>query len=89
MQITDKQKEYLVHMLGMGSHVKSVNKGYRNYYCAGVGTPDEADLTKMSELGLVVRGHTINQGKDVYFFATDLGMDAIGMTGSQKNRAKE
>jgi len=84
MQITLEQRGYLTHMLGVESNVKKSNWGYRNYYCAEVGGKDERDLMAMAELGLVRRGHTINEGEDVYFFATEIGMDAIGLTVAQK-----
>lgn len=80
-------KSYLTHMLGAESHIKKSQWGYRNYYCAGVGGKDEQDLIKLANIGLVRRGLTINEGEDVYFFATEKGMDAIGLTTEQKNRA--
>jgi hypothetical protein len=89
MKISEKQKGYLTHMLGAESHIKKSNWGYRNYYCAEVGGKDESDLMKMAKRGLVERGHTINEGNSVYFFATERGMDAIGLTAAQKKRAQE
>jgi len=85
----NKLRSYLMHMLGAESHIKESQWGYRNYYCAGVGSKDEQDLMKLAEIGLVRRGFTINEGEDVYFFATEKGMDAIGLTSKQKARALE
>lgn len=87
MTITESQKSYLIHMLGMGSNVRRCNKGYRNYYCAGVGLSEERDLLAMAELGLVIRGRESNDGASVCFHATEKGMNAIGMTKAQKKRA--
>jgi hypothetical protein len=87
MEITAEQRSYLTHMLGAESHIRKSNWGYRNYYCAEVGGKDERNLAEMATLGLVRRGHTINEGTDVYFFATEQGMDAIGLTAKQKANA--
>lgn len=87
--MTKEQREYLVHMLGMGSHVKKRNRGYRNMYCASVGGKEEADLIAMAKAGFVRRGFTINEGTSVYYFATEAGMDAIGMSEAEKKRALE
>jgi hypothetical protein len=80
-------KGYLTHMLGAEPHIRQSQWGYRNYYCAEVGGKDEQDLIKLAEIGLVRRGFAINEGEDVYFFATEKGMDAIGLTSEQKARA--
>ena len=87
IELTQSQREALIHMLGMGKHIHVASRGYRNQYCASVGGEDEKQLTAMAELGLVRRGGTINEGTSVYFFATEAGMDAIGMTKTQKKRA--
>jgi len=88
-ELTKKQNEDLRHMLGVVSNVKKSNWGYRNYYCAGVGSQDEASFTQLVEAGLATRGRVINEGDSVYFHATEAGMDAIGLTLAQKKRAKE
>lgn len=87
MILTKEQREYLTHMLGAERHIPKPTWGFRNYFCAGVGTNDEAELMKMAELGLVRRGRTINDGDSVYFHATETGMDAIGLKPAQKKRA--
>lgn len=89
MEISAEQRSYLTHMLGAESHIAKRLWGYRNYYCAQVGGKDDSDLTDMAVLGLVRRGHTINDGAHVYFFATEQGMDAIGLTPKQKQNASE
>lgn len=88
-EITKEQREYLTHMLGMGKHTAKSLRGYRNRFCAGVGGKDEAALTVMADAGLVERGRTINDGASVYFYATEAGMDAIGMSKAEKRRAME
>ena len=85
----NKLRSYLTHMLGAEPHVPKSQWGYRNYYCAEVGSNDEKDLIKLANIGLVRRDFTINEGRDVYFFATEKGMDAIGLTPKQKERALE
>ena len=85
--ITTADRLYLTHMLGAESHIPKKQWGFRNYYCAGVGTDDESNLTAMVKAGLVVRGRTINDGDSVYFHATVAGMDAIGLTKAQKANA--
>jgi hypothetical protein len=85
---TTEQRSYLTHMLGAESHINKKSWGYRNHYCASVGGKDERDLTELEGMGLVRRGFTINDGKSVYFFATEKGMDAAGLTAKQKKRAK-
>jgi hypothetical protein len=84
-----KYRSYLTHMLGAEWHVSKSQWGYRNYYCAEVGGKDEQDLMKLAAIGLVRRGPTINEGTSVYFFATEKGMDAAGLTREQKARALE
>lgn len=88
-RLTREQRSYLTYMLGAELHIEKSRWGYRNYYCAGVGEKDEHDLMEMAELGLVRRGHVINDGESVYFFATEQGMDAIGLTAKQKQNASE
>mgnify|MGYP001570864898 CR=1 FL=1 len=73
LQITDKHREILRHTLGVG------RGGNRNYYCVGVGTPDESIMNTMSEWGLMKRGRTINEGKDRYFYATESGAFTVGV----------
>lgn len=88
-RVTDEQRENLIHMLGVGNHIAKSQRGYRNYFCAGIGCTDEAQMMEMERLGLVRRGHKINDGQDVFYHATEAGMDAIGMTPAQKKRAME
>jgi len=85
--ITTEQRLYLTHMLGAERHIPKKQWGFRNYYCAGVGTNDESNLAAMAAAGLVVRGRVINDGDSVYFHATEAGMDAIALTRAQKANA--
>lgn len=89
MKLTDKQRNYLSHMLGAQSHVSKSQWGYRNRFCAGVGSDDEGDLKVLAEMGLVTRGAEINGGQNVMYHATEAGMDAIGLTAKQKKNAME
>lgn len=87
MNISEEQRNYLTHMLGAEAHKSKMLWGYRNYYCAEVGGQEERELMVLAEMGLVRRGFTINSGSSVYFFATEAGMNAIGLTTAQKRRA--
>jgi hypothetical protein len=82
-----EQIELLTHMLGAGSHVKRSNHGYRNYFCAGIGSPDYAAMIVMEAAGLVKSAHKINGGTDQYFFATLEGCKAAGLSKAAIKRA--
>lgn len=87
MEITGAQRDYLMHMLGYQPPLSRNRIGSRNFYCTEVGGKEEAELMEMAEMGLVKRAYTINEGEDVYFFATESGMDAVGLTAEEKSRA--
>ena len=79
--------ETLVHMLGAGSHIPKRNRGYRNRFCAEVNGEDYKRLMAMQELGLVVAGQYLNDQTMRYFYATEDGCKAIGLTKKQIERA--
>lgn len=79
--------EILVHMLGAGSHVKRGQHGYRNHFCAGLGSDDHLTLQAMASCRLVRPGRIINDGRDQYFYATEAGCDYIGLSKAAKARA--
>ena len=87
--VTDRHRKLLTHMLGVGSHIKKNQHGYRNYFCAGIGGDDFAAMKDMESLGLVVAGHIINDGRDQYFFATLKGCESIGLSKAAIKRAME
>lgn len=86
---TQNQIELLIHMLGAGSHVRRNNHGYRNRFCAGIGSPDYVAMVEMESAGLVRAGQKINDGKDQYFFATLAGCEAAGLSKAAIKRAME
>lgn len=76
-------------MLGAGTDKKKKSHGYRNYFCATIGGEYEKDMEEMLALGLVSKGHTINQGRDRYYHATLAGCQAIGLHKAAIKRAFE
>lgn len=75
--ITKTQREKLEHALGLGRPDK-VRDGvtYRNHFCAKDG---DADMEALVRLGLMRRGHKINDGQDRYYHATGAGMTLVGI----------
>ena len=80
---TPKELELLRHMLG----TESKWPGYRNYFCAEIGSADYSDLMAMCVSGLAERGRTANKGRDQYFVATEAGCRAVGLTKAGMKRA--
>lgn len=89
--ITDLDKENLTHMTGTGSHIPTNQKGYRNYFCATVSDldPDYQSMVRMELNGLVLAGRKVNDGNQQYFYATEAGCKAIGLTEEQTKRVLE
>lgn len=80
-------QKLLTHMLGCGEHIPKRSRGYRNRFCAELGSDDHQHMLTMQLAGLVVDGCTINQGTMQYFHATRAGMEAIGLKGVALKRA--
>ena len=76
-------------MLGAGPEKKKKQRGYRNHFCANIGSQYHTDMETMVELKLVTRGHKINQGRDQYYHATREGCEAIGLHKAAIKRALE
>lgn len=76
----------LIHMLGLGRHIPTRDRGYRNHFCATIGSPDYSTMLDMRDLGLVVEGRIINNGTSQYFHATKHGMKVVGMTDAEIER---
>jgi len=79
--------DLLRHMLGANPERKKQFHGFRNYFCAEVGSEDFEAMQKMKEAGLVTEGQKINDGKDQYFFATLEGCKSIGLHKAAIKRA--
>jgi hypothetical protein len=69
---TAEQRSILKHALGLEGSFKHRHP-YRNYYCAEVGGEDDAEITRLVEMGLMRKGPTINDGRDYYAFVTEAG----------------
>jgi tRNA A37 N6-isopentenylltransferase MiaA len=63
-------------MLGADSRYKKKQWGFRNHFCASVGTADDIELKEMEKLGLVK--HRQYDKNQVYYFATKKGAVQIG-----------
>ena len=61
----------LRHALGYG-HPRA-QPGWRNYFCAEVGSEADLDWQVLSANGYAHEGATINQGADRYYHATERG----------------
>lgn len=77
----------LQHMLGVNQAYKKRDWGNRNSFCCEIGSPTEQRMVSLVYQGLVSRGAEINDGRDVYFYATEAGCRAAGLKGKQIARA--
>lgn len=77
MEITQKQRELLQHMLGADSRYMKKQWGFRNHYCASdnPNCPDRLELENMERAGLVKSGERLSYKT---FWATEAGAVAIG-----------
>jgi hypothetical protein len=75
--VTENQRATLEHALGLDYPWK-IRDGvtWRNHYCA---SDRDEDCEALVAAGLMERGHTINGGRDRYYFATRAGMDLVGI----------
>jgi hypothetical protein len=79
--------ELLRHTLGAGKHVRKSKHGYRNRFCACVGSDEDKAFHQMVAAGLAKKGSAINGGELVYYRATVEGCKAIGLSKAATNRA--
>jgi hypothetical protein len=66
---TKQQRDIMRHALGLDQRRES----FRNHYCAAVGSPDDGEVRTLIEKGLMVKGETINDGREYYAHVTDAG----------------
>jgi len=85
----EKWRELLVHMLGAGSHVPKKSHGFRNRFCAGIGSSDHNTMLEMERSGLVKAGQVINEGRDQMFYATVAGCQAMRLGKAATKRAMD
>jgi hypothetical protein len=53
MEITQRQKQLLQHMLGADARYKKNQWGFRNHFAASPNSKDCVEFEKMEEIGLV------------------------------------
>lgn len=85
-QTTHESQELLQHALGIQSNVSRSSWGYRNNFCAEIGSDHDQAWLQFVEQGLATRGCTINKGQDVYYHVTAKGCLAAGLS---KNKIRE
>lgn len=74
LPISEEQRAIIYHALG--SSTRGSRLGWRDYYCAADGDPDcEANV----DAGLMIRGNTINDGRNRYYFVSDKAKKLIGV----------
>ena len=83
--LTDEEMDNLQHMLGVRSHVHKRDWGFRNYYCASIGSKQEQELLHLVQVGFVMEGY--RDEINVFFHATELGCFAAGLSNLQTKRA--
>lgn len=71
--LTKPQQHTLLHCLGMGSHIKISNHGFRNSGCYAAGSK-----SVLVDLGFMTSGRKINGGRDQYYVVTKKGGAAVG-----------
>jgi hypothetical protein len=81
--------DLLTHTLGAGSHVRKSKHGYRNHFCASVGSDSDKAFEEMVAAGLAEKGSSLNGGKSVYYRATVEGCKAVGLSKAAIKRAFE
>jgi hypothetical protein len=79
--------DLLRHTLGAGKHVRKSKHGYRNRFCASVGSEEHNAFQEMVAAGLAKKGSAINGGELVYYRATVEGCKAIGLSKAATKRA--
>jgi len=87
MELTKSQEDKLRHMLGAepGRYPKK-RWGFRNHYAACAGDQKTIkELTEMVNAGLLVGGPPGD--RLVFFYATEKGCRAVGLTGSRIKEA--
>ena len=82
--LTEHDMKCLQHMLGVSTHIKKRDWGYRNYFAAGANQIE--GMERLLAAGYVNKGHVSENM--TYYHATEAGMDAIGISNAAKKRAR-
>lgn len=85
MKLSSRQTEVLQHAVGFDSR----KPGYRNHFCANIGSDDHATCLILEGAGLMEAGLRINGGRDQYFLVTRKGGEAIGLDEASVERLME
>ena len=75
--LLEEDLENLRHMLGAEPRYKKRDWGFRNRYCS---SNDDASMERLIANYLVVRGETINDGKNTMYYATFGGCLRAGLS---------
>jgi hypothetical protein len=79
--------DLLRHTLGARPEQQKANHGYRNRFCASVGSEHWLQFMAMVDAGFAETGSLINEGKQQFFSATVAGCKAIGLSRAAIKRA--
>ncbi len=83
--INDMDMDNLRHMLGIGSHIKKRQWGYRNHFAPGVS--DVQSMERLESAGLVRKGQLYQDSH--FYHATEAGCVAAGLKPVQIKKAME
>ena len=79
--INSRWVELIQHSTGANPERYDKSKhGFRNHFCAAVGSEDHATMKDMVEAGLMEEGRKLNEGRMQYFHATKEGCRAAGLS---------
>lgn len=81
--ISEADMDNLRHMLGIGSHIKKRQWGYRNHFAPG--GPDIQSMERLAEAGLVRKGQPYQETH--FYHATEAGCVAAGLKPHQIRKA--
>ena len=84
---TKRQRVIMAHAVNLEARLEVIRKGrrrydsneFRNYYCSRANGDAADDIKALCEMGLMVMGNPINDGKQFYAHVTELGMNEIGL----------
>jgi len=79
--------DLLQHTLGAGTRYRKSQHGFRNLFCAGVGSENDRTFQEMVSQGLAKQGPLINGGDGRIYHATLAGCHAIGLHKAAIKRA--
>lgn len=84
-KLTAQQIGILKHAVGFDSRAP----GFRNHFCASVGSDDHLACLMLEDAGMMEAGLRINGGRDQYFLVNRAGGKAIGLGRAAMKRLME